>query len=91
MTNNCILSSAADAEPRGFNVEVLSDATGAIDIANEAGRASAQQVHETLMVLLHSNWAAVVYTNTWIAALQASEPLAKSNLVMSAARGRDVI
>ena len=33
MTNNCILSSAVDAEPRGFNVEVLSDATGAIDLA----------------------------------------------------------
>jgi nicotinamidase-related amidase len=91
MTNNCILSSAADAEPRGFNVEVLSDATGAIDLANEAGTASAQQVHETLMVLLHSNWAAVVNTNTWIAALQANEPLDKSNLVISAAQGRDVM
>lgn len=91
MTNNCILSSAADAEPRGFNVEVLSDATGAIDLANEAGHASAQQVHKTLMVLLHSNWAAVVDTNTWIAALQVSEPLAKSNLVVSAVQGRDVI
>ena len=91
MTNNCILSSAVDAEPRGFNVEVLSDATGAIDLANEAGSVSAQQVHETLMVLLHSNWAAVVNTNTWTAALQANEPLDKSNLVISAAQGRDVI
>ena len=91
MTNNCILSSAVDAEPRGFAVEVLSDATGAIDLANEAGRASAQQVHETLMVLLHSNWAAVVDTNTWIAALQATEPLDKSNLVTSAAQGRNVL
>ncbi|KPB89686.1 isochorismatase family protein [Pseudomonas syringae group genomosp. 3] len=91
MTNNCILSSAADAEPRGFAVEVLSDATGAIDLVNEAGRASAQQVHDTLMVLLHSNWAAVTDTNTWIAALQAGETLDKSNLVTSAAQGRNVI
>lgn len=89
MTNNCILSSAVDAEPRGFAVEVLSDATGAIDLANEAGRASAQQVHETLMVLLHSNWAAVVDTYSWLAALQGSVPFAKSNLVTSAAQGRD--
>jgi nicotinamidase-related amidase len=91
MTNNCILSSAVDAEPRGFAVEVLSDATGAIDLANEAGRASAQQVHETLMVLFHSNWAAVVDTNTWIAALETSEPLDKSNLVTSAAQGRNLL
>jgi len=90
MTNNCVLSSAVDAEPRGFNVEVLSDATGAIDLANEAGRASARQVHETLMVLLNSNWAAVAGTSAWIAALQAGEPLEKSNLVTSAAQGRNV-
>lgn len=90
MTNNCVLSSAADAEPRGFAVEVLSDATGAIDLANEAGRASARQVHETLMTLLHSNWAAVADTDTWTAALQAGEPLGKSNLVTSSAQGRNV-
>lgn len=91
MTNNCILSSAADAEPRGFAVEVLSDATGAIDLANEAGSASARQVHDTLMVLLHSNWAAVTDTSTWIAALQAGETLDKSNLVTSAAQGRSAL
>ncbi len=78
------------ARLRGFNVEVLSDATGAIDLANEAGRASARQVHETLMVLLNSNWAAVASTSAWIAALQAGEPLEKSNLVTSAAQGRNV-
>src|SRR5699024_11326399 len=37
MTNNCVLASAADAEPLGFAVEVLSDATGAIDLANDVG------------------------------------------------------
>ncbi len=47
MTNNCVLATAADAEQHGLAVEVLSDATGAINLANEAGSASAQQVHET--------------------------------------------
>lgn len=89
MSNNCVLSSAVDAEPRGFTVEVLSDATGAIDLANEAGHASARQVHETLMVLLHSNWAAIADTDTWTAALKAGEPLNKSNLIASAAQGRN--
>ncbi len=88
MTNNCVIASAAAAEPLGFTVEVLSDATGAIDLANEAGTAPARQVHETLMALLHSNWAAVTDTATWAAALSTSATLTKSDLVTSATQGR---
>lgn len=90
MTNNCVLASAASAEPLGFAVEVLSDATGAIDLANQAGAASAKQVHETLMTLLHSNWAAVVDTETWSTALKAGDALSKGDLVTSAAQGREL-
>src|SRR5699024_10380326 len=85
MTNNCVLASAADAEPLGLTIEVLSDATGAIDLANDAGRASARQVHETLMAVLHSNWAAVTNTDSWVTAVQAGQALGKSDLVTSAA------
>ena len=88
MTNNCVIASAAAAEPLGFAVEVLSDATGAIDLANDAGTAPARQVHETLMALLHSNWAAVTDTETWTAALRTDAPLTKSDLITSAAQGR---
>ncbi|MFT4087918.1 MAG: cysteine hydrolase family protein [Gordonia sp. (in: high G+C Gram-positive bacteria)] len=88
MTNNCVLGSAAAAEPLGFAVEVISDATGAIDLANEAGSANAQQVHETLMALLHSNWAAVTDGDGWKAAVEAVERLERSDLRSSAARGR---
>lgn len=91
MTNNCVIGSAAAAEPLGFTVEVLSDATGAIDIVNAAGTASAQQVHETIMALLHSNWAAVATTSTWIAAVQSEDALGRDNLIESAARGRDAV
>lgn len=87
-TNNCVIASAAAAEPLGFAVEVISDATGAIDLANDAGVAGARQVHETLMALLHSNWAAVADTDAWTSAVAAGEPLSKSDLVTSAARGR---
>jgi nicotinamidase-related amidase len=90
MTNNCVIASAAAAEPLGFAVEVLSDATGAIDLANDAGTAAARQVHETLMALLHSNWAAVMDTASWITALQAAVPSAKSDLVTSGAQGRSL-
>ena len=59
MTNNCILGTAADAEPMGVAVEVLSDSTGAVNLTNAQGSVPAQQVHETLMTLLNSNFAAV--------------------------------
>ena len=89
MTNNCVVGSAATAEPLGFAVEVLSDATGAIDLANSAGSAPAKQVHETIMALLHSNWASVATTATWVEAVTAEQPLPTDNLVESAARGRE--
>lgn len=88
MTNNCVVGSAAAAEPLGFAVEVISDATGAIDIANDAGSASAQQVHETLMALLHSNWAAVTGTSGWKSAIATGHALDRSDLGSSAATGR---
>ncbi|TDD39101.1 isochorismatase family protein [Saccharopolyspora elongata] len=88
MTNNCVLATAAAAEPLGFAVEVLSDATGAIHLANEAGKVSAQQVHETLMVLLHSNWAAVADTGTWAVAVSGQKSLDKSDLGTSAVQGQ---
>ncbi|PMC62760.1 isochorismatase [Corynebacterium xerosis] len=84
MANNCVLGTAADAEPRGIAVEVLSDATGAIPLSNSADSASAQQVHETLMALLNSNFAAVATTGDWAAAVAAGEALVGSNLVESA-------
>lgn len=71
----------------GFAVEVLSDATGAIDLTNEAGSVSTRQVHETLMPLLHSDLAAD--TDTWSLALQTGNPLNRGDLVTSAAQGRD--
>lgn len=89
MTNNCVIGSAAAAEPLGFTVEVLSDATGAIDIANSAGSAPAKQVHETLMAVLNSSWAAVATTSAWTQAVQSETALAGDNLIESAARGRD--
>lgn len=89
MTNNCVIGSTAAAEPLGFTVEVLSDATGAIDIANSAGSAPAKQVHETIMAILNSNWAAVATTSAWTDAVQSENALAGDNLIESAARGRD--
>lgn len=84
MANNCILTSAAWGETIGLTTEVLSDAVGAINLSNCAGKADARTVHATLMALLHSNWAAVATTDDWCRALGRDEPLSRSNLVASA-------
>jgi nicotinamidase-related amidase len=87
MTNNCIIASAADAETQGISAEVLSDATGAISIGNDAGYVDAETVHTTLMALLNSNFAAVAPTGTWVSALSERQSLTKDNLVNSAMAG----
>jgi nicotinamidase-related amidase len=87
MSNNCVLASAAEAETHGLAAEVLSDATGAINIRNEAGHADAKTVHTTLMALLNSNFASVADTATWSDAVTAGLPLPKSDLGTSAVTG----
>lgn len=88
MTNNCDLATAAAAEPLGITVELLSDASGAVHLANDAGTVSARQLHETLMVLLHSNFAAVATTDDWAAAVAAGTTLPKGDLGSSAVYGQ---
>lgn len=89
MTNNCVLGTAAAAEGMGFAVEVVSDATGAIHMKNSAGEASAQQVHETLMTVLNSNWAAVATTAQWQDAAAQGTALEGSDLVSTALSGAE--
>ena len=89
MTNNCVLASSVEAEALGIAVEVLNDATGAINIANQAGTVDAKTVHTTLMALLNSNWAAVTDSATWMTATASGDLLEKSNLVVSAIDGAE--
>ncbi|AZH84534.1 isochorismatase family protein [Plantibacter sp. PA-3-X8] len=86
MTNNCVIASAAGAEELGIEVEVLSDATGAINLENAAGSVDAKTVHTTLMALLDSNFGAVATTGAWMRALADRTPLPKDDLVSSATR-----
>lgn len=88
MTNNCDIATAVGAEELGLSAEILSDATGAIHLANEAGKVSAEQLHQTLLVLLHSNFAAVAATAEWVAAVESGSVLPKSDLGTSAMQGR---
>jgi hypothetical protein len=80
------LATAVGAEELGLAAEILSDASGAIHLANEVGKVSADQLHETLLVLLHSNFAAVASTEAWTARVTTGEALPKSDLGTSRCR-----
>lgn len=82
-------ATAEGAEPHGVTAEVLSDATGAIHIANEVGEVSAQQVHETIMTILNSKSAAVTTTNAWTTAVTDGAESPMSNLIEPALQGRE--
>lgn len=82
MTNMCVDTTSRQAAHLGLRVEILSDATGTLDYANEVGSVTAEQVHTATLTVLHSALAAVGTTDAWIAAL-GGDPLPGSNLVAS--------
>lgn len=88
MTNNCIIGSAVDAEPLGLTVEVLSDATGAISMSNDAGSVDAETLHNALLTVLHSNLASVTDSASWKSAVADGAALPVGNLVETAMQGR---
>jgi nicotinamidase-related amidase len=90
MTNNCDIATAVEAEGLGLSAEILSDASGAIHLANEVGSVSAEQLHQTLMVMLHSNFAAVATTDKWVEAVISGQALPKGDLGSSATQGRSL-
>lgn len=83
MTQNCDESTARDAAHRGLHVEFLSDATGAPELSNRAGRVDARTLHETVLTVLESRFAAVVTTDQWISAAHTDTPLTGSTIVDS--------
>lgn len=69
MTQNCVDSTIKQAVHLGFAVECLSDATGSVPYVNAAGTASAEMMHNTLLVVFQSRFAAVLTVSDWIKAL----------------------
>lgn len=88
MTHNCDASTVFEAAHAGFKVEFLKDATGSVPYANDAGFASAEDIHRAFTVVMHSRFAAVATTDAWIAAVQAGTPLPGDNIYASNQRAR---
>ncbi|AOJ33103.1 cysteine hydrolase family protein [Burkholderia metallica] len=85
MTHNCNASTVYHAAHAGLNVEYLDDATGALPYENEAGAASAEEIHRAYTVVFQSNFAAVMSTDAWIAGL-AGAPMRKRDSVAASNR-----
>ncbi|MES2038920.1 MAG: cysteine hydrolase family protein [Pseudomonadota bacterium] len=88
MTHNCNASSILEAAHLGYQVEMLSDATGSLPYENAAGYATAEEIHRAFSVVFHSNFAAVVSTDSWVAAVKAGELLSPDNVYSSHMAGR---
>ncbi len=83
MSQNCDLSTVIHAMHMGFDVEFLSDATGAISYANQAGYATAEEIHRVVKVVLQARFAAVMSTREWIGHLVAGTAPARDNIYRS--------
>jgi nicotinamidase-related amidase len=83
MTHNCDAATIFTAMHRGLVVEFLADASGAVSYRNEAGHASASDIHRVFSVVLHSRFAAVATTSAWLEAVKAGAHLPRSSIVAS--------
>jgi nicotinamidase-related amidase len=89
MTHNCNFSTVLHASHAGMNVEYLNDATGAVPYENDAGYASAQDIHHAFTVVMHARFAAVVRTDDWIAALHAGKRIERGSIGASNRKARE--
>lgn len=88
MTHNCDASTVYEAAHRGYKVEFLSDATGALPYANAAGQASAADIHRVYCVVFHTGFAAVATTAAWTDAVRQAQALPVDNIPASNRRAR---
>jgi nicotinamidase-related amidase len=66
MTQICCDTTSRQAFHRGFSVQFLSDATGTLDIQNEAGSISAKELHRAILVTQAMRFSRVLSTAQWI-------------------------
>lgn len=91
MTHNCNLSTIIDGFHRGLAVEFLSDAAGSVDYLNQAGGATAEEIHRVVSVVLQSRFAAVMTTDAWIDILHNQKPPVRDSIYLSNQRARGLI
>lgn len=83
MTHHCNDSTIRQAMHEGFDVELLSDASGSLSYANSAGSASARQIHHVTTVVMASAYAAVMTTTEWLTLLAGGQSAPRDNIFTS--------
>lgn len=66
MTQMCCDTTARQAVHLGFSVEFLSDATGTMDVSNYAGKITAKELHNAILVTQAMRFSKVISTDEWI-------------------------
>lgn len=66
MTHMCCDTTARQAVHRGFTVEFLKDATGTLDLSNEAGEVTAEELHRSILCAQQMLLSEVIDVETWI-------------------------
>ena len=69
MTQMCCDTTARQAFHLGYQVEFLNDATGTLDVANQAGSVTAKQLHESILVAQQMFISEVIPTSDWLTRL----------------------
>lgn len=70
MTQMCCDTTARQAFHLGFGVEFLSDATGTLAIANDAGSVTAEELHRAILVTQGMLFSRVMTTAEWLGGLE---------------------
>lgn len=66
MTHMCCDTTARQGFHHGYDVEFLRDATGTLDVANEAGAAKAEELQNAILVAQQMFISEVISTDDWI-------------------------
>lgn len=69
MTQMCCDTTARQAFHLGFGVEFLSDATGTLSVANDAGTVTAEELHRAILVTQGMLFSKVLTAAEWITVL----------------------
>lgn len=91
MTHNCNASTINQALHNGTNVEFLHDASGTVSYRNQAGYASAEDIHRVFRVVLQSRFAAVMSTQEWIDCVKLGVPPVRDSIYKSNQRARGLM
>lgn len=70
MTQMCCDTTARQAFHLGFTVGFLSDATGTLQISNEAGTVTAEELHRAILVTQAARFSKVMTSEQWIDSLK---------------------